>query len=150
MPGHRVATMKEHARILVVEDSAEVRRLLRKILEMEGYSVSEAEDGRKALQRLYDEQVDLVLLDAMMPNVNGWQVLMAIREDERIGDVPVIICTGRDIVPGETPGWEKADGAIHKPFHKSEVLEAIGAVLAARGDTSGASAVAADDAPPLD
>lgn len=140
--------MKEQSRILVVDDSAEVRRLLRKILEMEGYSVSEAEDGRQALQRLYDEQVDLVLLDAMMPNVNGWQVLMAIREDERIGDVPVIICTAREIVPGETPGWEKADGAIHKPFRRSEVLEVIDSALTAHRNTARAPAISAEDAPP--
>jgi CheY-like chemotaxis protein len=140
--------MKEQRRILVVDDSAEVRRLLRKILEMEGYSVSEAEDGRQALQHLYDEHIDLVLLDAMMPEVNGWQVLMAIREDESIGDVPVIICTAREIVPGETPGWEKADGAIHKPFRRSEVLEAIDAALTAQRDAPQASAAVADDRPP--
>ncbi len=140
--------MKEQARILVVDDSAEVRRLLRKILEMEGYSVSEAQDGREALQRLHDEAIDLVLLDAMMPQVNGWQVLMAIREDERIADVPVIICTARDIVPGETPGWEKANGAIHKPFRRSEVLEVVGATLeGSDGLATGPEATADEDAP---
>ncbi|MER3396794.1 MAG: two-component system response regulator [Acidimicrobiia bacterium] len=123
--------MEEHARILVVDDSAEVRRLLRKILEMEGYSVSEAADGREALQHLYDEEVHLVLLDAMMPNVNGWQVLKAIREDERIANIPVIICTAREIVPGESPGWEKADGAIHKPFRRSEVIGVVQEALSA-------------------
>ncbi len=140
--------MKEQSQILVVDDSAEVRRLLRKILEMEGYAVSEAENGRQALQRLYDEEIDLVLLDAMMPNVNGWQVLMAIREDESIADVPVIMCTARDIVPGETPGWEKADGAIHKPFRRSEVIDAIRVALASRSDVTKTSSISADETPP--
>lgn len=124
--------VKEQKRILVVEDSAEVRRLLRRIFEMAGYSVTEAADGREALQLLHDERIDLVMLDAMLPNVNGWQVLKAIREDKGTAEIPVIICTARDIVPGESPGWEQADAAIHKPFRRAEVLEVVEEVLKRR------------------
>jgi len=125
--------VKEQTRLLVVDDSAEVRRLLRKIFEMEGYAVSEAADGREALQMLHEQEIDAVILDAMLPNVNGWEVLQAIRDDERLKDVPVVICTAREIVPGESPGWEKADAAIHKPFRRAEVLEIVSQVLASKG-----------------
>lgn len=115
--------------ILVVDDSAEVRILLRKILELESYTVIEAEDGRQALQLIADNPVDLVLLDAMMPKVNGWETLKAIRNDEDTADLPVILCTARDIDPARSPGWSQANGALHKPFRRSEVLSAVRGLL---------------------
>ncbi|RIK06402.1 MAG: two-component system response regulator [Acidobacteria bacterium] len=115
--------------ILVVDDSSEVRILLRKILELDGYSVREAEDGRQALQLLADEPVDLVLLDAMMPKVNGWETLKAIKADDDTSQIPVILCTAKDIDPSRSPGWSQADGALHKPFRRAQVLEAVGELL---------------------
>lgn len=119
--------------VLVVDDSDEVRILLRKILEIEGFAVREAEDGRQALQILADEDVDLVLLDAMMPRVNGWETLKAIREDEDLTGLPVVLCTARDIDPKRSPGWDKANGALHKPFRRAEVIETVNQALADSG-----------------
>lgn len=121
--------MPEAKTVLVVDDSAEVRGLLRKILELEGYAVLEAENGRLALQTLAEAPVDMVLLDAMMPQVNGWETLKAIREDEDLEGLPVILCTARDIRPGQSPGWDKAQGAVHKPFQRAEVLAAVRSAL---------------------
>lgn len=121
MPGQKV--------ILVVDDSSEVRILLRKILELGGYAVREAEDGRQALQLLADEPVDLVLLDAMMPRVNGWETLKAIKADEDTAHIPVMLCTAKDIDPTRSPGWAQADGALHKPFRRSEVIDAVAGLL---------------------
>lgn len=111
--------------ILIIDDSSEVRMLLRKILEIEGFSVREAEDGRQALQLLADELVDLILLDAMMPRVNGWETLKAIKAGDETSHIPVILCTARDIDPASSPGWSQADAALHKPFRRSQVVEAV-------------------------
>lgn len=115
--------------ILVVDDSSEVRILLRKILELDGYSVREAEDGRQALQLLADEPVDLVLLDAMMPKVNGWETLKAIKAHDDTARIPVMLCTAKDIDPASSPGWSQADGVLHKPFRRVQVVEAVGGLL---------------------
>lgn len=127
--------------ILVVDDSSEVRMLLRKILELDGFSVREAEDGRQALQLLADEPVDLVLLDAMMPKVNGWETLKAIKADDDTSHIPVMLCTAKDIDPARSPGWSQADGALHKPFRRAQVVEAI------RGQLGGEPRAASDDGP---
>lgn len=124
--------MSEAAVILVVDDSSEVRVLLAKILDLEGYEVIEAGDGREALQLMADRRVDMVLLDAMMPKVNGWETLKAIRDDEDTAEIPVVLCTARDIDPTSSPGWQKADGALHKPFKRAEVVEAVAVALAGR------------------
>jgi CheY-like chemotaxis protein len=122
--------------VLVVDDNKDVRILLRKVLELEGYGVEEAENGRQALQLLTERDgkgIDLVLLDAMMPQVNGWETLKAIREDESLAHLPVVLCTARNIDPERSPGWSKADGAVHKPFRRAEVLKAVRTALERSG-----------------
>lgn len=127
--------MSGKAVVLIVDDSAEVRALLAKILELDGYDTIEAEDGREALQLLAETDIDLVLLDAMMPKVNGWETLNAIRESKSTALVPVVLCTAREIDPGTSPGWSKANGALRKPFRRAEVLTAIAVALAGRDNS---------------
>src|ERR687897_3806018 len=79
-------------RILVVDDDADIRALLRELLERRGFSVTEAADGRQALQELYGRRPDLVLLDVGMPGMDGWTTLERIRE---LSDVPVVMLTAR-------------------------------------------------------
>ena len=80
-------------RILIVEDNATSRELLRTVLEKQGYSILEARDGEEALQQLKQSKPDLVLLDIQIPIRNGYDVLKAIRGDESLARLPVVALT---------------------------------------------------------
>ena len=113
--------------ILVVDDEAPMRALLRLFLEQNGFTVSEAEDGYAALERVRVEQPDLVLLDIMMPGLDGWEVCRLLREQS---DVPVIMLTARDDVRDRVAGLDAgADDYLVKPFAEEELLARIRAVL---------------------
>ena len=79
--------------LLLVDDEAHNRKLLRMVLRQGDYTFSEAEDGKQALAILHQENVDLVLLDLMMPSPNGFDVITAMRANERLRDVPVIVAS---------------------------------------------------------
>ncbi|HEY6970580.1 MAG TPA: response regulator [Candidatus Angelobacter sp.] len=80
-------------RILIVEDNATSRELLRTVLEKQGYTILEARDGEEALQQLKQSTPDLVLLDIQIPIRDGYDVLKAIRGDERLSNLPVVALT---------------------------------------------------------
>jgi DNA-binding response OmpR family regulator len=128
-------------RILVVDDDADVRGLVRTLLERDGAIVREASDGREALRVLYDVRPDLVVLDVAMPDLDGWETLERIRD---LSDVPVLMLTARD---GELEKVRAlragADDYVTKPFGRQELLARVGALLrrAAKGG-GGASALA--------
>src|SRR5262249_61150562 len=84
----------ETGRILVVDDNASNRDLLFRRLSRDGHEVTRAESGRRALEILAPEEFDLVLLDLMMPDLNGFQVLERLKSDERLHAVPVIMISG--------------------------------------------------------
>lgn len=114
-------------RILVVDDEAPMRALLRLFLEQHGFAVSEAEDGHAALARVRAEQPDLVLLDIMMPGLDGWQVCRMLREES---DVPIIMLTARDDIRDRVAGLDAgADDYLVKPFAEEELMARIRAVL---------------------
>ncbi|HEY8342308.1 MAG TPA: response regulator transcription factor [Calditerricola sp.] len=113
--------------ILVVDDEAPMRALLRLFLEQNGFEVSEAEDGHAALERARAERPDLVLLDIMMPGLDGWQVCRLLREES---DVPIIMLTARDDVRDRVAGLDAgADDYLVKPFAEEELMARIRAVL---------------------
>jgi excisionase family DNA binding protein len=80
--------------VLVVDDDSRLREFIRVNLEMEGYTVREAESADEGLTAIEDQAPDLVLLDVMMPNVNGWEMLQ--RMQERHGSIPVIMFSGKE------------------------------------------------------
>ena len=114
-------------RILVIDDNSGVRRLLDEYLSEQGYSVLHASDGREALDQLQEASPDLLLLDVMMPKLNGFQVISRIR---RSSSVPIIMLTAKrheiDVVRGFELG---ADDYIVKPFLMRELLMRVRAVL---------------------
>ena len=118
-------------RILVVDDDADIRGLLRELLERRGFSVTEAMDGRQALQEFYGGRPDLVLLDVGMPAMDGWTTLERIRE---LSDVPVVMLTARSTELEKTRGLRAgADDYVTKPFGRQELLARIEGLLRRAG-----------------
>ncbi len=120
-------------RILVVDDDRSIRTLLRRLLTTEGYRVEEAVDGATALEKVRAFAPDLVLLDIMMPDQDGLEVLEGLR---RTSDVPVILVTAKGDEPHRVLGFRfGADDYVVKPFSTAELVGRIGAVLRRSGTT---------------
>jgi DNA-binding response OmpR family regulator len=117
----------ERRRILVVDDEERMVRFIRLNLEHDGFQVSEAFNGKQAVQRLRDINPDLILLDVMMPDLNGFEVLEMIRE---ISNVPVIMLTAKSEEDDRVRGLELgADDYVTKPFSPRELVSRVKAVL---------------------
>ena len=113
--------------VLIVEDDKNIQELLQMYLEKEGYAVTVASDGGQGLAKFRAIQPDLVLLDVMMPVMDGWAVCKAIRSE---GDTPVIMLTAKGELDDKVAGLKSgADDYITKPFEMREVLARIEAVL---------------------
>ena len=114
-------------RILLVEDEAEIVRFLRLELEHEGYEIAVAPDGRTGLEAALSECFDLILLDVMLPELNGIEVLRRLRRGKH---TPVIMLTARDTVVDKVTGLDTgANDYITKPFHIEELLARIRATI---------------------
>ena len=85
--------------ILIVEDDASTRQMMRDMLETEGWQVNEADNGRVGLEALENLQPELIMLDLMMPQMNGFEFLKRLREDERWQAIPVVVVTAMDLTP---------------------------------------------------
>ena len=119
--------MRKHPSIMVVDDERTILSLLKRTLEPEGYGVVVADNGRSALTLLEDCQPDLVLLDIMMPGLDGFRVLDLIRQRS---NVPVIMLTGMCGVTALRDTLALgADDYVRKPFHTRELLARIHAKL---------------------
>ncbi len=117
-------------KILVVEDEEKIARFIELELQYEGYEVEKAFDGRDGLELLKTRLYDLVLLDVMLPGLNGIEVLRRLRH---FSDVPVILLTARDTVIDKVSGLDGgADDYVTKPFAIEEVLARIRALLRKR------------------
>ena len=125
----------DRRRILVVDDEERMVRFIRLNLEHDGFQVSEAFNGRQAVQRLRDINPDLILLDVMMPDLNGFEVLEMIRE---ISNVPVIMLTAKGEEDDRVQGLELgADDYVTKPFSPRELVSRVKAVLRRTESASG-------------
>ncbi|MEJ2734077.1 MAG: response regulator, partial [Anaerolineae bacterium] len=118
-------------KILIVDDSQDTTWLLKRVLTEEGYAVQLAHDGREGLRQAFDYRPDLVLLDVMMPDMDGWTMLSRLRE---FSDVPVIMLTAvggeQSMVQGLDGG---ADDYVTKPYGMEELKARVRAVLRRRG-----------------
>ncbi len=113
--------------ILVVDDEAYIRQLLQRILEVEGYNVVTAASGQEAVDKVSSGNINLVLLDIIMPGMDGIQTLELIREKS---DIPVIMVTGIGDLPSlSTSLVLGADDYIKKPFRSKELIARIKAKL---------------------
>ncbi|MEH6905156.1 response regulator transcription factor [Neobacillus drentensis] len=115
-------------RILVVEDEKQIAKILKLELEYEGYEVMVAYDGKSGLQAALDEKVDLILLDVMLPEMNGIEVLRRIRKENDL--LPVILLTARNMTIDKVAGLDQgANDYITKPFEIEELLARIRSCL---------------------
>jgi len=122
-------------KILVVDDDQNICELLRLYLEKEGYDVVLAGNGRKALEEFEKENPDLILLDIMLPELDGWQVCREIRKKSQC---PIIMLTAKGEVFDKVLGLELgADDYVVKPFEAKEVVARIKAVLRRLGKNGG-------------
>lgn len=120
--------------ILVAEDDPVTRRFIVSLLEERGYSVLVAEDGEHALALAVGSKPDLVVSDLVMPYRDGYEVLRAIRNDDRLAALPVMILSMRDREEDIVRGFEiGADEYVVKPFNAREFLARVGRLLAPRG-----------------
>lgn len=128
------------ARILVVEDEAKIARFVELELSHEGYEVDKAEDGRAGLELALSTDYDLILLDIMLPQISGMEVLRRLRREK---DTPVILLTARDAVMDKVAGLDAgADDYITKPFAIEELLARIRVALKRHAAPAASAAVA--------
>jgi two-component system KDP operon response regulator KdpE len=125
----------ERRRILVVDDEERMVRFIRMNLEHDGFQVSEAFNGKQAIQKIRDVTPDLILLDVMMPDLDGFEVLETVRE---VSQVPVIMLTAKGEEDDRVRGLELgADDYVTKPFSPRELVSRVKAVLRRTEGASG-------------
>ncbi len=118
------------ARILIVDDEPDIIMIARNILDKAGYETDEARNGAECLKKLKEGKFDLVLLDVMMSDDNGWEVCRKIKADEKIKDMPVVMFTVRTDADDRKMGKEVgAIAQIDKPFEMGELIGTIERVL---------------------
>lgn len=120
--------MDERKKILVVDDEEQLRSLVRLYLEQDRFMVEEAVDGSEALLKIRKNEYDLVVLDLMMPELDGWDVCRQVRQDKI--DIPIIILTAKAEMEDKLIGFEcGADDYVGKPFDPRELVARIHALL---------------------
>ncbi len=118
------------AKILIVDDEVHILQLVRFNLEKEGYTVIEALDGQQACNIIKQEKPDLIILDLMLPKMDGFEVCRFIQKDSEIGDIPIIMLTARSEEIDKILGLEiGADDYVTKPFSPRELLARVKARL---------------------
>ena len=118
------ATINDTSTVLIVDDDPRLREYVRVNLEMEGYSVREAGSAEEGLRVLEESTPDLVLLDVMMPGVDGWEMLRRVQERHGVGAIPVIMFSGKiDESAAAEAASRGAQGFIGKPFDPHELIE---------------------------
>lgn len=126
--------MDDKQTILVVDDNRDNVEILRAFLESRGYVVAEATDGRAALAKMEQVRPDLVLLDVMMPGMDGWQVCRTIKNHPDLGDTRVVMVTAKGGYEDKFEGMRSgADDYVVKPVDLKELAIKVQRNLAARG-----------------
>ncbi len=118
------------AKVLIAEDSDMMRKIAKMSLEKGGYTVIEAKNGLEAVELAKKELPQVILLDAEMPEMDGWQACKAIKSNPQTSNIPVLMCTGHDL--SEEQEQLKAVGAsdyITKPYQVNQIIEKVSQVL---------------------
>ena len=125
-------TVKKH--ILCIEDEPEMIDLIRLILGRRGFEVEGAAGGKEGLEMIREKLPDLVLLDLMMPDMDGWEVYQQMKADEKTKDIPVIVVTAKAQSIDKVLGLHiaKVDDYIAKPFSPQDLLNSVDKVFGER------------------
>ncbi|MFV2040613.1 MAG: response regulator transcription factor [Candidatus Hydrothermarchaeales archaeon] len=121
----------DKSKILIVDDEPDIIYLVRRFLEREGYSVVEAYGGRDALLKIEEEPPDLILLDVMMPDINGWDVSRALKTEDKTQNIPIVMLTVRASHDSQQKSFEYgyADAHLGKPASGKEIVNAVDSTL---------------------
>ncbi|MFC1837389.1 response regulator [Thermodesulfobacteriota bacterium] len=123
--------MNEKNKILIVDDTLDTVDLLKKRFQAEGYDTSAAYDGEECLQKVEEYRPDLIILDVMMPKLNGFQVLERLRWNEKTKNIPILMLTAQSKLPEKIKGLQRgADDYLTKPFDYKELSTRVKALLA--------------------
>ncbi len=115
--------MDRKFRVLAVDDEQHIRRLVQVSLERQGFEVLTAVDGKDALAKIAADRPDLVVLDVMMPQIDGFEVLKSLRKSKETRDLPVIMLTAKTQDADVFTGWQHgADLYLTKPFNPTELI----------------------------
>ncbi|MCK4303871.1 MAG: response regulator [Candidatus Eisenbacteria sp.] len=121
-----------HKRILVVDDEVYIAHILEFSLGMEGYRVVTATDGNEALKKAAEDNPDLIVLDIMMPGMDGYEVCRRLKADEQFAETPIILLTAMDGEADRDKGMEVGASAyMTKPFRPAELIARIRGLLEA-------------------
>ncbi|MFT9600989.1 response regulator transcription factor [Mesobacillus sp.] len=121
-------------KILIVDDEAQMRKLVKLYLLNEGYQVEEAEDGQEAIDMLRKDDYNLMILDVMMPMMDGWETIQHVR---KMSDLPIIMLTAKGTVEDKVTGLSTgADDYLVKPFDEAELLVRVKALLRRTGHSN--------------
>jgi excisionase family DNA binding protein len=115
--------------VLIVDDDERLRRYVRVNLELEGYSVREAGNAQEGLTALGEQPPDLILLDVMMPHVDGWEMLRRVQERHGVGAIPVIMFSGKSEGAAADARARGAHGFIGKPFDPQQLIDSTKQLL---------------------
>jgi DNA-binding response OmpR family regulator len=128
---------KDTKQILCIEDEPEMIDLIRLILGRRGFEVLGAAGGKEGLEKVRQQPPDLVLLDLMMPDMDGWEVYQQMKADEKTKDIPVIVVTAKAQSIDKVLGLHiaKVDDYIAKPFSPQDLLNSVDKVLGARNSS---------------
>ncbi len=121
-------------KILIVDDDVDTLRLVGLMLQRQGYQISAAANGQQGLTKAVEESPDLILLDVMMPDMDGYEVTRRLRQDPQTANIPIIMFTAKTQLDDKVAGFEVgADDYLTKPTHPSELQAHIKALLARTG-----------------
>ena len=123
--------MSEKHRILLVDDEPSIVKMVGRRLEVEGFDVAVAMDGQEGLAKAQAEHPDLIILDLMLPKLNGYEVCTMLKQDTRYQKIPIVMFTAKAQDKDEKLGMEcGANAYVRKPFRAQELLEKIRGLLA--------------------
>ena len=129
--------MSSHS-VLIVDDDKKIADLLQAYFEKDGFTTYLAHDGFKALEKIREQKPDIVVLDLMLPGLDGWEVCRRVRKDS---EIPILMLTARDEEPDRLTGLEMgADDYVAKPFSAREVVARVKAILRRTNKEAGKTA----------
>ncbi|MDD5370000.1 MAG: response regulator [Anaerolineaceae bacterium] len=125
--------------IVYIEDEPEMIDLVTVILNRHGFTVKGAHGGRQGLDLIHSETPDIILLDLMMPDLDGWDVFQQVKNDEITRNIPVIVITAKSQTIDKVLGLHiaRVDDYICKPFHPQDLIDSLNRVLAPRSSKPG-------------